>query len=58
MQYNYQQVYLVGTTIIDNSTIKRLPDASFIPNDPANTDWQAYEAWLAEGNTPLPPEGA
>ena len=28
----------------------------FIPVEPANTDYQAYLAWLAEGNVPTPAE--
>jgi len=55
MEYNYQQVLNANTGEINNSVIKRLPDNAFIPNDPANTDWQAYQEWLAQGNTPLPP---
>lgn len=57
MEYTYQLTTTMGGTINDNC-VKRLPDGAIIPNDPSNTDWQAYETWLAEGNTPLPPEGA
>ena len=46
MSYTYQLQSL-------GESVKR-SDGTFIPFDPANTDYVAYLAWLAEGNTPEP----
>ena len=49
----YQEVKSLNDTS-PAQCIKRLSDNAFIPFDPANTDYQAYLEWLAEGNEPLP----
>ena len=41
-------------TLTSSTTIVRDADNTFIPADPANTDYKEYQAWLAEGNTPNP----
>jgi len=46
---------LIKDNITGNvNTVQRIADNAFIPFDPANTDYQAYLAWLDEGNEPLP----
>jgi hypothetical protein len=32
----------------------RVADGAWIPNDPANRDWQEYQQWLADGGVPDP----
>lgn len=37
-----------------NGMVIRLPDYASIPADPANSDYRAYQDWLAAGNEPEP----
>jgi len=50
----YKYIFDVVKNQIQPNAILRLADNAFIPFDPANTDYQEYLKWLAEGNEPLP----
>jgi|688.fasta_scaffold1034547_2 hypothetical protein len=48
---------LISNPYSKNKSIFRISDSAMIPNDPANTDYQAYLIWVAEGNTAEEREG-
>jgi len=49
-------MYKLQKDRLDNKIVSvcRIADGASIPFDPANTDYQEYLNWLAEGNEPLP----
>jgi hypothetical protein len=51
-------MYKLSTPLgFDNPTcVIRLSDVTYIPFDPANTDYQAFLRWCEEGNEPEPAE--
>lgn len=51
----YQQLHDPMTGEI-STTILRVADQAYIPDDPANRDRQEYDEWLAAGNQPDPPD--
>tara|TARA_B100000123_G_scaffold184899_1_gene137800 strand:+ start:921 stop:1091 length:171 start_codon:yes stop_codon:yes gene_type:complete len=51
MTYTYKKIIDPLTKKESTNTILRKEDNAFIPFDENNTEYQAYLAWVAEGNT-------
>jgi len=48
--FTQENFHGISIIMIENGVV------SFVGKDPANTDYQQYLAWCAEGNTPEPAE--
>ena len=51
MSYTYKKTKGSNDKELTNHIVRKEDNAS-IPFDPDNRDYQAYLAWVAEGNTP------
>ena len=51
MSYKLTKYLKTDGTYVNKVVIRKL-DGACIPFDPANTDYQEYLEWVAEGNTP------
>ena len=47
-------MYKLFKNLTENTIVFNEETNTSFPCDPDNTDYQAYLAWLAEGNTPEP----
>ena len=54
MTYTYKLLPYDNILNTPANNVLRLPDNAFIPMNEANTDYQEYLAWVAEGNEPEP----
>ena len=52
MTFTYKKLKNPVDNKEETSLILRKEDNAFIPFDEANTDYQEYLKWVAEGNTP------
>ena len=53
MTYTYKKTKGSNGKELTNHIVRK-EDNAYIPFDPDNRDYQAYLAWVAEGNTPDP----
>jgi hypothetical protein len=56
--YKKTQTFNLDFNLVEGNAVVRLSDNATIPFDPANTDYQEYLTWLAEGNEPEPADEA
>jgi len=52
----YKQLKSISGEVSTYSVL-RLSDMAIVPFDPANTDYQEYLKWVAEGNEPIAADG-